>query len=41
MHEKRSDFTWLAVTKPMEPAEPSKNDDAKKMELQKSSRASQ
>ena len=28
MDENRSDFTWLAETKPMEPAEPSKNDDA-------------
>jgi hypothetical protein len=41
MDEKRSDFMWLAETKPMEPAEPSKNDDAKKVELQKSRRASQ
>jgi hypothetical protein len=41
MDEKRSNFMWLAETKPMEPAEPSKNDDAEKMGLQKSSRASQ
>jgi hypothetical protein len=41
MDKKCSDFTWLTETKPMEPAKPSKNDDAKETELQKSSRASQ